>query len=207
MPYGEVTMIEVEEILRLWLAEVPKQRIGRMLGVDRKTVHRYTELAAELQLDTGWVGWLEPDLFGKRRRFRAWIFTAVVSRHRFVWPTFGETTGMATEACEEAWDFFGGIFKVLMFDYVTGRIIPHFRVRRRIGLFDLTALRRTLVHALNSLNDEMDQVILRDPLPQTQRQQHPLISVNTKESYAHGPEYAGRPGPNATTSYSTTTIS
>jgi len=29
---------------------------------------------------------LAPDLFGKRRRFRAWIFTAVRSRHRFVWP-------------------------------------------------------------------------------------------------------------------------
>jgi hypothetical protein len=38
MPYREVTMIEVKEILRLWLDEVPKKRISRMLGVDRKTV-------------------------------------------------------------------------------------------------------------------------------------------------------------------------
>jgi hypothetical protein len=42
----------------------------------------------ELQLDTGWMTLLEPDLFGKRRRFRAWIFTAVLSRHRFVHPVF-----------------------------------------------------------------------------------------------------------------------
>lgn len=41
----------------------------------------------ELQLDTGWVLWLEPDATTpKRRRVRAWIFTAVRSRHRFVWP-------------------------------------------------------------------------------------------------------------------------
>jgi hypothetical protein len=70
----------------------------------------------ELQLDTGWVGWLEPDLFGKRRRFRAWIFTSVCSRHRFVWPCFQETTESAIEACEEAWAFYGGIFRVLIPD-------------------------------------------------------------------------------------------
>jgi transposase len=74
------------------------------------------EPGAEVQLDTGWVGSLEPDLFGIRRRFRAWIFTAVLSRHRFVWPVFRETTETAIEACEEAWDFFGGIFHVLIPD-------------------------------------------------------------------------------------------
>jgi hypothetical protein len=218
MTYREVTMIEVKEVLRLWLAEVPKQQIGRNLGLDRKTVGRYTELAtehglvpgrdsfealseerlepilvalksgtgrprgvgwercleqrtfieqklkdaklskvkrlllrqgvdisyatlrrfamaelgygrgsstipvtdgepgAELQIDTGWVGSLEPDLFGKRRRFRAWIFTAGRSRHRFVWPVFRETTASAIEACDEAWEFFDGIFRVLIPD-------------------------------------------------------------------------------------------
>lgn len=49
--------------------------------------------AAEVQLDTGWMTMLEPDVFGKRRRFRAWIFTAVYSRHRFVYPCFEETKG------------------------------------------------------------------------------------------------------------------
>ena len=218
MAYREVTMIEVREILRLWLGGVAKQRIARTLGVDRKTVRRYTELAAEhglvpgcegpgaptdeqleavlvalkssagrprgegwercvehrafleqklkgvklskvrrllvrqgvdipyatlhrfavselgygrrattipvddcepgeeVQLDTGWVGWLETDLFGKRRRFRAWIFTAVRSRHRFVWPVFRETVETAIEACEEAWAHFGGVFRVLIPD-------------------------------------------------------------------------------------------
>jgi transposase len=68
----------------------------------------------ELQVDTGWVGWLT--LIGQRRRFRAWIFTAVRSRHRFVYPTFEETTTRAIEACEAAWEFFGGIFKVVIPD-------------------------------------------------------------------------------------------
>lgn len=217
MPYREVTMIEVKEILRLWLAKVPTQRISRTLGADRKTIRRYTELAAEhglkpgagadalsddrlesilialkssagrprgdawalclahrsfiedklkgaklskvrrlllrqgidipyptlhrfavselgygrrsgtipvadgepgaeVQLDTGWVGSLQRDLFGKRRRFRAWIFTAGRSRDRFAWPCFRETTDEAIQACEEAWDYFGGVFKVVIPD-------------------------------------------------------------------------------------------
>ena len=70
----------------------------------------------EVQLDTGWMILLEPDLFGKRRRFRAWIFTAVLSRHRFVYPCFSESTATAIEACEAAWEFFGGVFKVLIPD-------------------------------------------------------------------------------------------
>src|SRR5512136_1089125 len=51
------------------------------------------EPGQEVQLDTGWVGWLRRA--GKRRRFRAWIFTAVRSRHRFVYPVFRETTATA----------------------------------------------------------------------------------------------------------------
>ena len=59
---------------------------------------------------------LRPDLAGRRRRFRAWIFTAVRSRYRFVYPVFQETTATAIEACEAAWVFFGGVFKVLIPD-------------------------------------------------------------------------------------------
>ncbi len=71
---------------------------------------------AELQVDTGWMTLLEPDLFGKRRRFKAWIFTSVFSRHRFVYPIFHETTASAIEACEAAWEFFGGVFEVIIPD-------------------------------------------------------------------------------------------
>jgi hypothetical protein len=46
-----------------------------------------------------------------RPGFRAWIFTAMRSRHRFVYPVFRETTASAIEACEAAWAFFGGVFR------------------------------------------------------------------------------------------------
>jgi hypothetical protein len=70
----------------------------------------------ELCIDTGWMTTLEPDEQGRRRRFRAWIFTPNVSRYRFVYPCFHETTESAIEACEAAWIFYGGVFRVLVPD-------------------------------------------------------------------------------------------
>ena len=82
------------------------------------------EPGQEVQVDTGWVGWLAvAERRRSRRRFRAWIFTAVYSRHRFVYPTFEETTARAIEACEAAWAFFGGIFKVLIPDNTKAIIV------------------------------------------------------------------------------------
>src|SRR3972149_2217012 len=59
------------------------------------------------------MGSLEPGEDGKRRRFKAFIFTSVLTRHRFVYPVFTEQTADAIEACEAAWAYFGGIFRVL----------------------------------------------------------------------------------------------
>ena len=214
MAYREVTVLEIKEVVRLWLAATAKKRIAAQLGIDPKTVRRYVRAAEEvglrpapeavvtdetfaaiatrlttrgerehgegwarcvehqafvdehlkkkvrlskvrrllkrngveipystlhryavevlgfgrkattvpvadcepgeeIQLDTGWVGSLEPDATGKRKRFRAWIFTPVRSRYRFVWPCFDESTRTAIEACEAAWEFYGGVFKVV----------------------------------------------------------------------------------------------
>jgi transposase len=218
MAFREVTMLEVIEVVRMWLSHRSKKEIARQLSLDVKTVRRYVRTAAEcgleqvegpaalteeftaslmeklapgggrsrgvgwtmcekhrdfissrlknglrltkirkllrrqevfvsyatlhrfavqelgfsshaptlpvvdgepgqeLQFDTGWVGSLGPDLLGRRRRFRAFIFTAVRSRHRFVYPVFQETTEQAIEACEAAWEFFSGVFRVLIVD-------------------------------------------------------------------------------------------
>jgi len=218
MAYREVTMLEVKEVLRQWLAGSPKKRIAARLGCDPKTVRRYIAIATtlgldpggdadiltdafaarvsasvqgvrqqergdswkrcqeqrafiakklservrlskvrrllvrqgvdipyatlhryavleldygkrattvpvadgepgkELQVDTGWVLSLEPNALGRRRRMRAWIFTPVVSRYRFVYPCEQETTESAIEACEAAWEFYGGVFGVLVPD-------------------------------------------------------------------------------------------
>ena len=213
MAYREVGMLEVKEVLRLWLAGQAKKAIARQVGIDPKTVRTYVaaalaaglvatasevndELLAktlaelrpgggrprgeawavcerereeierllgqgvqlskarkllqrrgveipystlhrfaveelsfgksaptvpvldgkpgeELEVDTGWVVTLAPNAEGKRRRMRAWIFTPNVSRYRFVWPADVETTASAIEACEAAWEFYGGIFTVL----------------------------------------------------------------------------------------------
>jgi hypothetical protein len=218
MSYREVTMVEVKEVLRLWLRGVPKKRIASQRGLDPKTVRRQIKLAVargldrrageaaltdelvlalaerlrpvtvhpkgegwqrceeqrafiqrhleqrvrlskirkllqrrgvlisypslhrfavgelgfgqrggtvpvadcrpgeEVQLDTGWVGWIYPDLLGRRQRFKAWIFTTVLTRYRFVYPVLRETTASAIEACEAAWAFFGGVFQSLIVD-------------------------------------------------------------------------------------------
>jgi len=118
----------------LRLTKVRKLLIREGIEIPYPTLHRFAvselgfgqrgttiavldgEPGDELQLDTGWVGSLVPDLAGRRRRFRAWIFTAVRSRHRFVYPCFQETTASAIEACEAAWDFFGGVFRTLLPD-------------------------------------------------------------------------------------------
>ena len=106
----------------------------------------------ELQVDTAWVGWLTlAQIPRQRRRFRAWIFTAVRSRHRFVYPTFEETTARAIEACEAAWAFFGGIFAVLIPDNTKAlildpdalapRITPAFREYAQARQFHIDAAR------------------------------------------------------------------
>lgn len=68
----------------------------------------------EVQIDTGWV--LTIDDGRRRHRLRAFIFTPVFSRYRFVYPIERETTVAAIEACEAAWAFYGGVFAVLIPD-------------------------------------------------------------------------------------------
>lgn len=88
----------------------------------------------ELQVDTGWVTCLEPDENGRRRRVRAWIFTPNVSRYRFVYPCFSETTESAIEACEAAWEFYGGVFRVLVPDNTKAIIIKADPLKPKVTL-------------------------------------------------------------------------
>ena len=139
---GWTVCAEQREAIRRWLeGGVRLTKIRKLLArqgvrIAYPTLHRFAVLelqfgrtaptipvldgdpGQELQVDTGWVGWLTLPLIDtrKRRRFRAWIFTAVRSRYRFVYPTFEETTARAIEACEAAWEFFGGMFHVLIPD-------------------------------------------------------------------------------------------
>lgn len=71
---------------------------------------------SECQIDFGHLGYLTDPETGRRRRVHALIFTAVYSRHLFVWVTFSQTLAAVIAGCEAAWAFFGGVFKVLIPD-------------------------------------------------------------------------------------------
>ena len=141
-PHGDAWQRCIEqrdEIERLLAQRVRLSKVRRLLhrsGVDipYPTLHRFAvaelgfgqraptipvadgEPGEELHIDTGWMTMLERDERGKRRRFRAWIFTPHLSRYRFVYPCFAESTATAIEACEAAWDFYGGVFRVVVPD-------------------------------------------------------------------------------------------
>src|SRR5437667_1080449 len=149
---------EQRETIRRWLNErLRLSKIRKLLArqgvvIPYPTLHRFAVLelqfgrtattipvldgepGQELQIDTGWVGWLTlSQIPRQRRRFRAWIFTAVRSRHRFVYPSVEGTTARAIEACEAAWAFFGGIFTVLIPDNTKAIILDPDALAPRIA--------------------------------------------------------------------------
>jgi hypothetical protein len=70
----------------------------------------------ECQVDFGKLGLVHDAVAGRRRVTLALIFTAVYSRHMFVWLTFAQTLEALIAGCQAAWPFFGGVFKVLVPD-------------------------------------------------------------------------------------------
>jgi hypothetical protein len=51
MSYREVSVIEIREILRLWLQGRGLREVARLSGTDRKTVRRYVDRARACGLD------------------------------------------------------------------------------------------------------------------------------------------------------------
>jgi transposase len=70
----------------------------------------------ECQLDFGELGLLVDPATGRRRKVHALVFTAVYSRHQFMWLTHSLTLEAVIAGCEAAWAFFGGVFKVIIPD-------------------------------------------------------------------------------------------
>ena len=70
---------------------------------------------SELQIDFGDLG-LIPAGEGRRRKLRALVFTACFSRYLFVYLTFSMTLEEVIAGCEDAWEFFGGVFRVVVPD-------------------------------------------------------------------------------------------
>ncbi len=70
----------------------------------------------ECQIDFGRLGVTHDPDTGRRRAVHALIFTAVYSRHVFVHLSFTQTLEAVLAGCEQAWEFFGGVFAVLIPD-------------------------------------------------------------------------------------------
>lgn len=127
-----------QEQITAWVKQgLTAVKIGTLLGrrgvvVPYRTLHRFCvrccgfgrggetvrvadgDPGAELQVDFGQMGLLwDPDS-GRRRVTHALIFTAVYSRHMFVWLSVSQTLQAVIAGCEQAWPFFGGVFKVVI---------------------------------------------------------------------------------------------
>jgi transposase len=92
---------------------------GERCGFGRKdTTVRVTDgdPGVECQIDFGYLGMLTDAADGRRRKVYALIFTAVYSRHMFVWLSYSQTLAAVIAGCEAAWEFFGGVFAVLIPD-------------------------------------------------------------------------------------------
>lgn len=91
--------------------------LGHGRGAGKATVRvADCEPGAECQVDFGRMGLVEDPRAGRRRVVHALIFTAVCSRHGFVWLTFRQDLSAVTAGFEAAWAFFGGVFQVVIPD-------------------------------------------------------------------------------------------
>jgi len=88
----------------------------------------------ELQVDFGYLGRINDQVSGRIRRVNALVFTAVYSRHMFVYLTHQQTLEATISGCNQAWEFFGGVFACLIPDNMSpiikqaDRLHPSFTV-------------------------------------------------------------------------------
>ncbi|GLP78645.1 IS21 family transposase [Mycobacterium antarcticum] len=138
-------LLEFEEQITGWVAGDGEQRpltitkIHTLLArqgcaVPYRTLHRFAgercgfgrkdttvrvadgDPGVECQIDFGYLGMLTDAEDGRRRKVHALIFTAVYSRHMFVWLSYSQTLAAVIAGCQAAWEFFGGVFAVLIPD-------------------------------------------------------------------------------------------
>ena len=144
-------LVANDDDLREWLVEqkLTAVKAGELLArrgvvVPERTLHRYAlevlgvgrsarggtvrvadgEAGVELQVDFGRMGPIFDSVAGRRRVCWALIFTACYSRHCFVWLSFSQTLETVIDGFEEAWEFFGGVFAVVIPDNMS-TIVTH----------------------------------------------------------------------------------
>jgi hypothetical protein len=106
-----LTAVKAQELLARRGIAVPQRTVQRyaleVLGVGRSargTTVRVAdgEAGVELQVDFGRMGLINDPEAGRQRVCWALIFTAVYSRHCFVWLSFRQTTETVIAGCEAA---------------------------------------------------------------------------------------------------------
>jgi transposase len=119
---GDVPERKMCELLERNGVFVPERTLNRYIDAKfpappRSTV-RVVDGApgAELQVDFGELGMMFDEESGRRRKVWALVFTAAFSRHTFVWLSFSQKLATVIAGFEEAWIFFGGVFKVVIPD-------------------------------------------------------------------------------------------
>ena len=136
-----LSIVKIEELLARSGTVVPYRTLHRF-AVERcgfrvrSTTVRVLdgEPGVECQIDFGRMGFIADAESGKRRRVHALIFTAVLSRHMFVWLTYSQTLKAVIAGCEAAWEFFGGTFKVLIPDNLTPVVTDADAVNPRLSV-------------------------------------------------------------------------
>ena len=122
----DLTGVKISELLWRRGITVPSRTVqryiaevlGRRRGQGSTVRVNDGEPGDELQVDFGRMGLIFDPAAGRNRVVHALIFTAVFSRHCFVWLTFQQTTEAVIAGCEAAWAFFGGVFKTLIYENV-----------------------------------------------------------------------------------------
>lgn len=156
---GWETLRAHHDQLKVWLVDegLTVVKVGLLLArrgvnVPQRTLHRYAreelgvgrsarrstvriadgEPGAEVQIDFGKMGPIFDTVTGRRRVCWALIFTAVYSRHCFVWLSFNQTIETLVDGCEAARGSFGGVFKVVIPDNMSTAVTTADRIDPRL---------------------------------------------------------------------------
>lgn len=136
-----LSIVKIEELLARQGCVVPYRTLHRFATQrcgfrPKKTTVRVAdgEPGVECQVDFAQMGYLLDEESGRRRKVHALIFTAVVSRHMFVWLTHSQTLAAVIAGCEAAWGFFGGCFRVLIPDNLTPVVTAADAVNPRLSM-------------------------------------------------------------------------
>jgi transposase len=183
MTYRELSMIEIKEILRLWLDGRSQRDVSRLSGADRKTVRRYVETARACGVDRG----------GDVRQLTDELLAAVVSGAR---PQRPAGRGASWEALagqhEQLKEWVGKGLTLTKIHMLLGRrgVVVSYRTLHRYATSELGfGRRRATVPVVDGEPGGEVQVdfgrlgLIPDPISGTKRVVHGLIFTAVYSRY------------------------